>query len=119
MVEIGTEILDSEDTDPEDDVPLANLQPILANTSQIKIEKEDSVLKTPEPSKKLKKKKEEFFTISSVIKPPSEVNKRSRRSPVKSPQVIPIVITGIFIVNRDFRESMIGIALQLCHFRIC
>merc|ERR1712183_1181965 len=29
MVEIGTEILDSEDTDPEDDVPLANLQPIL------------------------------------------------------------------------------------------
>ena len=40
MVEIGTEILDSEDTDPEDDVPLANLQPILANTSQIKIEKE-------------------------------------------------------------------------------
>ena len=87
MVEIGTEILDSEDTDPEDDVPLANLQPILANTSQIKIEKEDSVLKTPEPSKKLKKKKEEFFTISSVIKPPSEVNKRSRRSPVKSPQV--------------------------------
>merc|ERR1711990_1422582 len=88
MVEIGTEILDSEDTDPEDDVPLANLQPILANTSQIKIEKEDSVLKTPEPSKKLKKKKEEFFTISSVIKPPSEVNKRSRRSPVKSPQGI-------------------------------
>ena len=87
MVEIGTEILDSEDTDPEDDVPLANLQPILANTSQIKIEKEDSVLKTPEPSKKLKKKKEEFFTISSVIKPPSEVVSRSRRSPVKSPQV--------------------------------
>ena len=29
MVEIGKEILDSEDTDPEDDVPLASLQPVL------------------------------------------------------------------------------------------
>ena len=56
-----------------------------ANSTQIKSEKEE--VKTPEPSKKLKKKREEFFTISSVIKPPSEVNKRSRRSPVKSPQV--------------------------------
>ena len=38
MVEIGKDILDSEDTDPEDDVPLANLQPVLANSTQIKTE---------------------------------------------------------------------------------
>ena len=31
MVEIGKEILDSEDTDPEDDVPLASLQPVLVS----------------------------------------------------------------------------------------
>merc|ERR1712242_238327 len=87
MVEIGKDILDSEDTDPEDDVPLANLQPVLANSTQIKTEPSEP-LKTPSPSKKLKKKREEFFTISSVIKPPSAVEKRSRRSPVKSPQNI-------------------------------
>ena len=31
MVEIGDVIMDSEDTDPEDDLPLANLQPILVS----------------------------------------------------------------------------------------
>ena len=34
MVEIGKDIMDSEDTDPEDDVPLANLQPVLVSLSQ-------------------------------------------------------------------------------------
>ena len=44
MVEIGKDILDSEDTDPEDDVPLANLQPVLANSTQIKTEPSYTVL---------------------------------------------------------------------------
>ena len=34
MVEIGKDIMDSEDTDPEDDVPLANLQPVLVSVSK-------------------------------------------------------------------------------------
>ena len=38
-------------------------------------------------SKKLKKKKEPEVMITSIIKPPSQINKRNRRSPIKSPQV--------------------------------